>query len=113
MKVLLRSWSNQRAAYSDHHSGRSVLHLLNIKKGLEIHYQGDLQKNSGLGTSSSFCVGLLNSLSVLENKKLSNKELSFNVYYDDSKLLDNIISKGEEMLGEKHFQEVNNLYKSY
>ena len=37
---------------------RAVFKNFKIKKGLEIHYQGDLQKNSGLGTSSSFLVGL-------------------------------------------------------
>ena len=70
-----------------HPTVRSVLHLLNIKKGLEIHYQGDLQKNSGLGTSSSFCVGLLNSLSVLENKKLLKKELANKAIFTEQKLM--------------------------
>ena len=45
-----------------HPTVRSIFKYLRIKDGLEIHYQGDLQKNSGLGTSSSFCVGLLNSI---------------------------------------------------
>ena len=59
-----------------HPTVKSVFNLLKIKKGLEIHYQGDLQKNSGLGTSSSFCVGLLNALLSLSKKKNSNKILA-------------------------------------
>ena len=51
-----------------HPTVKAVFKHLNIKKGFEIHYQGDLQKNSGLGTSSAFCVGLLNALNSLENK---------------------------------------------
>ena len=43
---------------------------------MEIHYQGDLQKNSGLGTSSSFCGGLLNSLINLKDKKITSKKLA-------------------------------------
>ena len=39
-----------------HPTVKAVLKLMKITKGLEVHYQGDLQKNSGLGTSSSFCV---------------------------------------------------------
>ena len=49
---------------------------LKLSKGLEIHYQGDLQKNSGLGTSSSFCVGLINAIKNLYNKNTSSKDLA-------------------------------------
>lgn len=55
---------------------KAVFNYMKINKGLELHYQGDLQKNSGLGTSSSFCVGLLNSLICLQNKSVSNKKLA-------------------------------------
>ena len=54
-----------------HPTVRSVFKYMNIKKGLEIHYQGDLQKNSGLGTSSSFCVGLINSIKTFGFPKVS------------------------------------------
>ena len=45
-----------------HPTVKAVFNHLKINQGLEIHYQGDLQKNSGLGTSSAFCVGLINSI---------------------------------------------------
>ena len=59
-----------------HPTVRSVFKNLNIKNGLEVHYQGDLQKNSGLGTSSSFCVGLINSLKNLHNKRINEIALA-------------------------------------
>ena len=59
-----------------HPTVRSVFKNLNIKSGLEVHYQGDLQKNSGLGTSSSFCVGLINSLMNLHNKRINKIALA-------------------------------------
>lgn len=59
-----------------HPTVRSVFRNLNIKSGLEVHYQGDLQKNSGLGTSSSFCVGLINSLMNLHNKRINKIALA-------------------------------------
>ena len=59
-----------------HPTVRSVFNYLKINKGLEIHYQGDLQKNSGLGTSSSFCVGLINSIRKLYNKNTSSLDLA-------------------------------------
>ena len=83
--------NNIREIY--HPTVRSVFKFMNIKKGLEIHYQGDLQKNSGLGTSSAFCVGLFNALYNLENKKVSQKKLSLNAIHVEQKML-----KAEELL---------------
>ncbi len=51
---------------------RSVKKLLkynNIKSGLEIHYDGDLPAKSGMGSSSSFSVGLMQALLKLKKKK--------------------------------------------
>ena len=70
-----------------HPTVKAVFKHLNIKKGLEIHYQGDLQKNSGLGTSSAFCVGLLNALNSLENKTLSPKKLAELAIYVEQKIM--------------------------
>ena len=70
-----------------HPTVKSVLKLMKISKGLEIHYQGDLQKNSGLGTSSSFCVGLFNSLYSLTKKKISKKNLALKSIYIEQKVL--------------------------
>jgi len=66
---------------------RAIFRKLKIKKGLEVHYQGDLQKNSGLGTSSSFCVGLLNSLSCLHKYKTSKKKLALDAMYVEQLML--------------------------
>ncbi len=59
-----------------HPTVKAVFKYLKINQGLEIHYQGDLQKNSGLGTSSAFCVGLINSLKRLHKKGVSKKILA-------------------------------------
>lgn len=73
-------WSKNEVVNSNsqikHPIVKAVFKTLNVKKGLEIHYQGDLQKNSGLGTSSSFCVGLINSMYNLNNKNKSKLELA-------------------------------------
>ena len=70
-----------------HPTVKAVFKNLNIKKGLEIHYQGDLQKNSGLGTSSSFCVGLINAITNLYNKNISQKNLAKKAIYIEQKML--------------------------
>ena len=45
-----------------HPAVRECLRFLGIADGIEIHHDGDLPKMTGLGTSSSFAVGLLNAL---------------------------------------------------
>ena len=44
---------------------------MNIKDGLEIHYDGDLPARSGGGSSSSFVVGLMKALNEFKDKKVS------------------------------------------
>ena len=52
-----------------HPAVKGLIKYLKIKKGLEIHYDGDLPAKSGMGSSSCFSVGLLKALSIL-NKHL-------------------------------------------
>ena len=49
-----------------HPAVREVLRHLNIERGVEIHHDGDLPARSGMGTSSSFTVGLLHALYALK-----------------------------------------------
>ncbi len=49
-----------------HPAVRATLQFLNIDKGIEIHHDGDLPAKTGLGSSSSFTVGLLNSIYALK-----------------------------------------------
>ena len=46
----------------DHPAARAVLNFLKSEDGMEIHYDGDLPGKSGMGSSSSFTVGLLNTI---------------------------------------------------
>lgn len=46
------------------------------KKGIELLYHGDLPARSGIGTSSSFTVGLIYLLHKLHNKNISKNELA-------------------------------------
>ena len=50
----------------DHPAVRETLRFLDIQKGIEIHHDGDLPARTGLGSSSSFTVGLLNALYALK-----------------------------------------------
>ncbi len=52
-----------------------ILHL-GIRDGMEIHHDGDLPKMTGLGTSSSFTVGLLHALHALRGEFRSKMQLA-------------------------------------
>ena len=52
-----------------HQAVKQMLKESKIKKGLEIHYDGDLPARSGMGSSSVFVVGLMNLLNNFKGKK--------------------------------------------
>jgi D-glycero-alpha-D-manno-heptose-7-phosphate kinase len=60
----------------EHPAVRAVLMWLKCDKGLEIHHDGDLPARSGLGSSSSFTVGLINAVMALNGKYISSAELA-------------------------------------
>jgi D-glycero-alpha-D-manno-heptose-7-phosphate kinase len=70
-----------------HNGVRGVLEFLNIKYGLEISHLSDLPSQTGIGSSSSFIVGLLNALYTLKHTDISKKELAEQAIYIERKLL--------------------------
>ncbi len=55
---------------------KALMRFFKIKKGLEIHHDGDLPARSGLGSSSAFTVGMLNSLHALEGNIIEKTNLA-------------------------------------
>ncbi len=51
-----------------HPAVRAILTKMRIKEGIEIHHDGDLPARSGLGSSSSFTVGLINAIYALRSR---------------------------------------------
>jgi len=59
-----------------HPAVRAVLKDRGVEVGLEIHHDGDLPARAGLGSSSSFTVGMLNSLSAMDAQMIDKKHLA-------------------------------------
>jgi D-glycero-alpha-D-manno-heptose-7-phosphate kinase len=59
-----------------HPAVRAVLSQVRPTRGLEIHHDGDLPARSGLGSSSSFTVGLLNAMAALDGRCVSKEQLA-------------------------------------
>lgn len=59
-----------------HPAVKGVLSEHKPDEGVEIHHDGDLPARSGLGSSSSFTVGLTNALAAFEGKMISKRDLA-------------------------------------
>ena len=59
-----------------HNIFREALKLLNIKKGIELTSLSDMPSSSGLGTSGSFTIALLNVIHTYKKEFVSQKQLA-------------------------------------
>lgn len=59
-----------------HPAVRGVFEWEGVETGLELHHDGDLPARSGLGSSSSFTVGLVQAIRALRGQYISKKELA-------------------------------------
>ena len=60
----------------EHPSVRACLQYLQVPNGISITHDGDLPARSGIGSSSSFTVGLINALQTYLGKPLTTHELA-------------------------------------
>ncbi len=56
-------------------------------RGLEIHHDGDLPARSGLGSSSSFTVGLIYAIAALRGKYISKDELAAQAIHMEQQII--------------------------
>ena len=70
-----------------HPAINAALKLFNIQEGLEIHHDADLPARTGLGSSSSFAVGILHALHALKGKMVSKRQLALDAIHLEQNLL--------------------------
>ena len=80
-----------------HPAVRAVLGWAGCERGLEIHHDGDLPARSGLGSSSSFTVGLVNALCALDGKHISKEDLSKKAIYIEQKLIEENVGSQDQI----------------
>ena len=76
---------------------RKLLKYLKFNQGLELHYDGDLPAQSGMGSSSSFIVGCINTLFNIQNLKLSKKKLAQVSVNFEQKILKEIVGSQDQI----------------
>lgn len=74
-----------------HPAVRGVFSDMGVQDGLEIHHDGDLPARSGLGSSSSFTVGLYNVISALNGRIVSKKELASEAIRIEHKVIEETV----------------------
>jgi len=70
-----------------HPAINAALKFYNIQEGMEIHHDGDLPARTGLGSSSSFAVGIIHALHALKGKMVSKRELALEAIHLEQELL--------------------------
>jgi D-glycero-alpha-D-manno-heptose-7-phosphate kinase len=70
---------------------RNIFTYFNYKKNFELQYSGELPARSGLGSSSSFVVGLINAIYADQKKKITKKELAVkSIIFEQDVLKENV-----------------------
>jgi len=80
-----------------HPAVREILKFLEFTEGLEIHHDGDLPARSGLGSSSAFTVGLLNTLLALRGQTIPKYEMAKRAIFVEQDLLKETVGSQDQI----------------
>lgn len=79
-----------------HPTIRAALTLMGIRDGVEIHHDGDLPARSGLGSSSSCTVGMINALFAMQGRRATKMELAqLAIHIEQNMLHENVGSQDQ------------------
>ena len=94
--VYSRSESVKRVDEIQHPAVRETLRFMNFDKGLEIHHDGDLPARSGMGSSSSFTVGLLHSLYALRGVMCNKMRLAMESIHIEQEMIGETVGSQDQ-----------------
>ncbi len=80
-----------------HPAVREILRYLNIKRGVEIHHDGDLPARSGMGSSSAFAVGLLHALYALKGHIPTRQQLATESIHIEQDLIKETVGSQDQV----------------
>jgi len=79
-----------------HPAIRETLRFMNFDRSLEIHHDGDLPARSGMGSSSSFTVGLLHALYALRGRMPSKMQLAREAIHIEQDLIKETVGSQDQ-----------------
>jgi D-glycero-alpha-D-manno-heptose-7-phosphate kinase len=80
-----------------HPAVRAILNWAKVNEGLEIHHDGDLPARSGLGSSSSFTVGLLHALYGLNGIMTSKDRLARDAIHIEQNIIGESVGSQDQV----------------
>ncbi len=90
-----------------HPSVRESIRFMGLDKGIEVHHDGDLPARTGLGSSSSFTVGLLNALYALKGKMVSKKQLTLDaIHVEQERIKEHVGSQDQTIAAFGGFNKI-------
>ena len=95
--VYSRIENVQRIDQIEHPAVRAVLDWAQVDDGIEIHHDGDLPARSGLGSSSSFTVGLVHALSAMDGKMASKRALARDAIHIEQDLIGESVGSQDQV----------------
>lgn len=81
-----------------HPSVRETLKFIGEKKNIHISHDADLPAKTGIGSSSSFTVGLLNALYALKGKIVSKKQLALEAIHIEQNLIKESVGSQDQVI---------------
>lgn len=100
-KIRVRYTSSElvdHAAHLQHTLAREAMQYFNISRGLEIVSIADIPAGTGLGSSSSYLVGLLNALHVLVQDQATQQKLAEEACHIELDILKKPIGKQDQYM---------------
>jgi len=91
-----------------HPSVRETMKFMGITEGIEIHHDGDLPARTGLGSSSSFTVGLVHALYALKGKIPSKMQLALDaIHIEQERIKENVGSQDQTLAAFGGFNRID------
>jgi len=81
-----------------HPSVRETLRYLGVSRGIELHHDGDLPARSGMGSSSSFTVGLLHVLHSLQGRMIDRHQLAMEAIHIEQEQLKETVGSQDQVM---------------
>jgi D-glycero-alpha-D-manno-heptose-7-phosphate kinase len=107
-RIVYSKIENVKAASEIAHPAvRAVFEWMNVDSGLEVHHDGDLPARSGLGSSSSFTVGLIHAIKGLRGQLASQAQLALDAIHVEQKVIgENVGSQDQVTAAHGGFNQV-------
>ena len=80
-----------------HPSVKAVLQLFKQNEGIEIHHDGDLPARSGIGSSSSFTVGMLKTMYAMQGKMISKQDLAAEAIHVEQNIIGEAVGSQDQV----------------